>query len=500
MASIYKRVAGNLIIETIGASDTVTFQGLVANAAEVIINGDLSVTGNASLTGNIAGDNIFNGTTNIEIPVPSEDILVSVGGVPNVAVFSNTGVGISGTLAVSNAISGNATVSAAGNVTGANLNTAGNVWITRDASASQPTIRFVDTDDDVAIGQVFGAVEWFTSDDSPFGARVTSAIRSISSAVTGNADVQILTSTGGAAPTPKVTVDNVGNVGIANVAPLHTLAVSGTVYGSSTVSAVGNITGGNIVTGGQVTANGNISTGANASISGFVTVTGNVTAGNLITSGSVTAGGAGVSATGNVRGGNVVSDGSISATGNVSASNFFAAEDVVATGNVVGNNVSVTSNLNTSNIFITGSSSGTGVGVDNTVWQNTTAVIEPSAMSNVGVLAFSAVENQSYKFVAVLPVVPEGSTTSEFALQFSSGTCNYVVEAQETATSLFSAAASTTSDSGISRTMTGTNLRFVRITGTFFHTGNVDVAVRSSTSAANLDIQAGAYLTYTRIA
>jgi filamentous hemagglutinin len=500
MASIYKRVAGNLIIETIGASDTVTFQGLVANAAEVIINGDLSVTGNASLTGNIAGDNIFNGTTSIEIPVASGNALVTVGGTPNVAVFSNTGVAVTGTLSASGAIAGSSTISATGNITGANLNTAGNVWITRDAGVSQPTIRFVDTDNDVSDGQVFGAVEWFTSDASSTGPRVTAGIRAVAAGLLGNANVQILTSTGGAAATPKVTVDNIGNVGIANAAPLHTLAVSGTVYGSSTITAVGNITGGNIVTGGQVTAVGNISTDANAVISGFAVVTGNVTAGNLITSGGVTAGGAGVSATGNVRGGNVVSDGSVSATGNVSASNFFASEDVVASGNVDGNNISVTNNLNTSNIFVTGSSSGTGIGVDNTVWQNTTVVIEPTSMSNVGVLAFSAVENQSYKFVAILPVVPEGSTTSEFALQFSSGTCNYLVEAQETATSLFSATASTTSDSGISRTMTGTNLRFVRITGTFFHTGNVDVAVRSSTSAANLDIQAGAYITYTRIA
>jgi hypothetical protein len=52
----------------------------------------------------------------------------------------------------------------------------------------------------------------------------------VASGVLGNANVQIMTSTGGAAATAKVTIDNVGNVGIANVAPLHTLAVSGTMY------------------------------------------------------------------------------------------------------------------------------------------------------------------------------------------------------------------------------------------------------------------------------
>jgi hypothetical protein len=285
-----------------------------------------------------------------------------------------------------------------------------------------------------------------------------------------------------------------GNVGIGNAAPTDTLAVAGTVYASSTISAVGNITGGNIATAGRVTATGNLVTGANVVATGFATIVGNVTAGNLVTGGGVFAQSAGVSATGNIRGGNVVSDDSVSATGNVSASNFFASENVSATGNVIANNTL------TANLVVSGSSSGPGIGVENTVWQSATAVIEPSLMSNVGVLGFSAVENRSYNFSALLPVTPEGATTTEFAVLFSSGTCNYVVEAQETATSLFSAAASNTSDSGITRTMTGTNLRFVRITGTFFHTGNVDVAIRASTSAANIDIAGGAYLTYTRLA
>jgi hypothetical protein len=339
---------------------------------------------------------------------------------------------------------------------------------------------------------VFGAVEWFTSDDSSTGARVTAGIRAVAAGVLGNANVQILTSTGGAAATPKVTVDNVGNVGIANTAPVHTLAVSGTMFGSSTLSVVGNVTGGNVSTAGRVTATGNLVTGANVVASGFATITGNVTAGNVTAAGLVSAGAAGVSATGNIRGGNVVSDGSISATGNILASNFFATENVSATGNVLANN------LLASNLIISGSSSGTGTVVENIVRQPTTAVIEPTSMANVGVLGFSAIQNQAYKFDALLPVTPEGATTTEFAVQFSSGTCNYVVEAQETATSLFSAAASTTSNSGITRTMTGTNLRFVRITGTFTHTGNVDVAVRASTNAANLNIGGGAYLSFTR--
>jgi hypothetical protein len=491
--AIYKRVAGNLIVQSIGNTDTVTFSGPSAGTAEVIIDGDLSVTGNASLLGNIAGDRIFNGTTSIEIQTPSGNANISVGGVSNIAVFSNTGVAVLGTIA------GNSTVSAAGNVIGSNLVTSGNVWISRDAGAGQPTVRFNDTDIDVTDGQVFGAVEWFTSDDSSTGARVTAAVRAVAAGVLGNANVQILTSTGGAAATPKVTVLSTGNVGVANVDPAHTFAVSGTMYGSSTLNVVGNVTGGNISTAGRVTATGNLVTAANAVISGFAAVTGNVTAANVISAGLVSAGAAGVIATGNVRGGNVISDAAISATGNVSASNFFASETVSATGNVIANNAAVTNSLSVGNIVVAGSSSGNGIGVENTIWQENIAVIEPTAVANVGVLGFTALADQSYKFSALLPVTPEGSTTTTFAVLFDSGACNYVVEAQETATSIFSAASSNTSDSAISRTMTGADLRFVRISGTFTHASNVDVAIRASTSAASLTVNGGAHLTYTRI-
>ena len=102
--SIYKRVAGNLVIQTVGATDTVTFEGLTANAATVIINGNLSVSGNASLTGNISGDKIFNGTTSIEIPVASGNALISVGGTANVLVVRSTGANVAGTANITGAV------------------------------------------------------------------------------------------------------------------------------------------------------------------------------------------------------------------------------------------------------------------------------------------------------------------------------------------------------------------------------------------------------------
>jgi filamentous hemagglutinin len=497
--SIYKRVAGNLIIQTVGATDTVTFEGLTANAATVIIDGDLTVSGNASLTGNISGDRIFNGTTSIEIPTASGNALISVGGTSNVLVVTATGANVTGTANITGAVATGSTLDVVGNITGANLNTAGNVWITRDASAAQPTIRFTDTDTEVTDGQTFGALEWFTSDVSGSGARVTAAIRAVAAGTIGNANVQILTSTNGAAATPKVTILSTGNVGIGNAAPVDTLAVTGTMYGSSTLVTVGNITGGNLLTGGSATATGNI-VGGNIATAGLVTVTGNVAAGNVISLGVVTAGAAGVTATGNVRGGNLVSDADVTATGNITGSNLFTQGIVSATGNVQAGNAVIGNTVSAPNVVISGLSSGTGIGVENIVWQSTDFTISSATMANVGVLTFTALENQAYKFDAFMPVVPDGSSTTAFSVLFDNGSCNYTLETQTTPTATWAAASSITSDTtGTTQSMTGTDMRTVRISGTFAHTGNTAVTIRAQTSAANLVVKTGAHLTYTRI-
>jgi len=497
--STYKRIAGNLVVQTVGATDTVTFQGLTANAATIIIDGNLTVTGNAALTGNISGDNIFNGTTSIAIPAPSGNANITVGGTSNIAVFSTGGANIAGYMSASGNVTGANLITAGlatvtGNVIGANLNTAGNVWISRDASAGQPTIRFTDTDVDIADGQVFGAVEWYTSDVSSTGPRVTAGIRAVAAGLLGNANVQILTSTGGSAATPKVTIDNIGNVGIANLAPLHTLAVTGTVYGSSTLDIVGNITGGNLTTAGRASVTGNV-VGGNIITAGLITATGNITGGNLVTAGLVSAGATGITATGNVRGGNIVSDDQVSATGNVYAGgNLTTQGNVSATGTLIG------ATLQVANANVSGNMFGTGIGVENTVWQNIANTISSASMADVGVLQFNALANQSYKFQAILPTIPDGATTTAFSMLFSSGACNYVLETQTTATSVWSVASSNTSDStGTTQAMTGTTLRTVRITGTFYNTANTAVVVRAQTSAANLTVPPGATLTYARI-
>ena len=164
--STYKRVNGDYTIQTLGAN-TITFAGNVANAVTVVVDGNFTVTGNATLSGNISGDKLFNGTTSIEIPTASGNANITVGGISNVAVFTTTGANVSGTVSVSGNITGanintGGLVSAVGNVISGNTISLGNITITRDASAGKPTIRFQDTDTTGTAGTVLGAVEWFT--------------------------------------------------------------------------------------------------------------------------------------------------------------------------------------------------------------------------------------------------------------------------------------------------------------------------------------------------
>jgi hypothetical protein len=81
------------------------------SAGLVAITGDLSVTGNATLSGNILGDRVQNGTTSFDIQTPSGNANITIGATSNVAVFTTTGLAVAGTVSVSGT----------GNVTGANI-------------------------------------------------------------------------------------------------------------------------------------------------------------------------------------------------------------------------------------------------------------------------------------------------------------------------------------------------------------------------------------------
>jgi hypothetical protein len=91
--------SGGNIRANIGGTTVQTISpGLVA------ITGDLSVTGNATLSGNILGDRVQNGTTSFDIQTPSGNANITVGATSNVAVFSTTGLTVSGNISGGNLI------------------------------------------------------------------------------------------------------------------------------------------------------------------------------------------------------------------------------------------------------------------------------------------------------------------------------------------------------------------------------------------------------------
>jgi hypothetical protein len=486
--STVKRVSGDYTVQTINVGDLVTLESTNVN-----IVGNLTVTGNAVLTGNINADKIFNGTTSVEIPVINGNITFNPGGVSNIMVISPTGTSFAGAVAFS------------GNVDAGNVNTTGNVTgnvflIRRDASVGTPLFRFEDTDTTLSDGTVLGAIEWYTGDLTP-GARVTSAIKSTANSVLGNALVQIFTSTSGAAATAKVTVDSVGNVGVANIAPLHTFAVSGNTFVSGNASVIGNVSTGNILNSGLASVTGNI-TGGNLITGGLVTVTGNITGANVISTGAVSAGALGISATGNVTGGNVNSNGVVCAVGNITNNGTINAGSGFSTvANVVTGNTTVSGITTTSTLTVNTLSGGRGIGAENIVWQNTTATMTAATMSNVGGLGFFVLAGQSYKFEAYLPILPTGSTTTAFSTYFDAGICYYTVEAQATQTGVFGLSTSNVSAAATAtQSMTGVTPRAARITGTIQSSvSNSNVTIQAQTSSADLQVQSGAYLTYTRI-
>ena len=500
--SIYQRYASNVIIESIGSANTVTFQN-TGGVANVIVTGDLTVTGNASLAGNISGDKLFNGTTSIEIQTSSGNANITVGGTSNVFVANNTGTITTGISSVTGNVTGGnirttGQVSATGNVTSGNLSLlSGNIVISHTGNATtSPMIRFNDSNAAVTtIGANIGSIDWFTNDATGAGARITARIRAVYEDVNGNANIQIQTGST-TTPTSRITViGSSGNVGIANVAPLHTFAVTGNSYISGTEEVIGNITGGNIITAGRVTATGNLVSGANVIATGFASITGNITGGNVISVGVISGSASGISAIGNIRGGNINSDARVSATGNIySGGGLETQGNISATGSVL----AATAILGNANV--TGNMFGTGIGVENVVWQSIAANISSASMANVGSLGFFALAGSSYKFEAYMPVVPAGTTTTAFSTYFDAGTCSYTVETQTTPTAGFAMATSTTSAStGTTQAMTGTTSRTVRVTGIIYSAGNANVAIQAQTSAANVVVPSGSYLSYTRI-
>ena len=86
-------IVGNLVLDSFSVVGNIT-GGNLAVTTNAVINGDLTVLGNASLSGNIVGDRIVNGTTEVAIQTTNCNANINVAGTINVEVLTTKGVKI----------------------------------------------------------------------------------------------------------------------------------------------------------------------------------------------------------------------------------------------------------------------------------------------------------------------------------------------------------------------------------------------------------------------
>jgi len=315
----------------------------------------------------------------------------------------------------------------AGNITGANLTTAGALSVTGNANVGN-------------IGAAAGVFTTVSGNGSELTnlnasnvssgtlaqARLANASLTLGNTtltlgdtVTTVAGLSSVTSTSfvgaltGAATTAGTVTTN-AQPNITSVGTLTSLLVSGNANvgnlgTAGLITATGNVSGGNLTTAGLVVATGNVS-GGNLTTAGVLSVTGNANVGNLGTAGLITA-------TGNVSGGNLTTAGVLSVTGNANVGNLGTA-GIIATG---------VSNLGpNSNVIITGGTNGQFLqtnGSGNLSWTTIVTSGVVNGTSNVSIPVADGNVNTSVGGVAnVFVVTSTGANVTGYVTANGNGT------------------------------------------------------------------------------
>ena len=368
---------GNITSDTFFIGNGSQLTGVVAAAPTAVINGTTNITAAASGNANVS----VAGTSNVAVfTATGLDITgtVSASGNINAAAFAGAGTGLTGTAAsltvgiatsatsattagtVTTAAQGNITsvgdltsVSVVGNAVGGNLISLGLISATGGITAD---------------GNVAGA---FIIGDGGFLSNITAVSNVAVTQIQNGTTLLRIDGSGG-----NIVMDINGTANLMMVEPVG-LELTGNanvtgnvnsanIYLTGRFVAAGNVTGGNITTGGLLVSTANVE-GTNVNAGQQMSAVGNITGGNILTAGLVT--GAGISTTGNVNAGNIITSNSIinaeiSTAGNVTSANLNTSGVVSAVGNVRGGNVvavgifngptaNITGNVNAANVNAT---------------------------------------------------------------------------------------------------------------------------------------------------
>ena len=357
-------------------------------------------------TGNVSVTSIASGNSSIGFNNINGNAAISVRGVSNVAVFSNTAVNIAGS------------VSATGNVAGGNLNTVsiyatglvsavgtvtGNYFVGNGAFLTGITTTYGNSNVATYLptytggfANLLGNVTTTANVQGVYILGNGSQLTGLPATYTNsNVATYLAGSAGNIIPSANVTyslgsstyqwkdlwVSNstiyINSVAV-SINASNTLTVGGqavlTNGGNTAVSTTGNVSAANIaatgaVTGASVSVSGNVTSG-NMLTAGIVSAAGNISSNYFVGNGSLLTGiaanygnanvaaylptytGSFVSLTGNIitsaniTGGNILTSGLISAAGNITSSNVITATTFSASGNITGGNILGGANVN----------------------------------------------------------------------------------------------------------------------------------------------------------
>ena len=374
---------GNITSDTFFIGNGSQLTGVVAAAPTAILNGNTNVTAAANGNANVS----VAGTSNVAVfTTTGLDITgtVSASGNVNAAVYVGAGTGLTGTAAsltagtatsaTSATTAGTVTTAAQGNITSVGDltsvsvvgNAVGGNLISLGAISAAGTIT--------AGGNIAGV---FVLGDGGFLSNVTAtgnvAVTQIQNGTTilriDGSGGNIIMDVDGTANLMMFKPDGLELTGNANVTGNVN---SANAYLTGRFIAAGNVTGGNITTGGLLVSTANVE-GTNVNAGQQMSAVGNITGGNVLTGGVISATGlitgGNISTTGNVNAGNIITSNSvinaeISTSGNVTGANLITGGLVSAVGNVRGGNVvavgifngptaNITGNVNAANVNAT---------------------------------------------------------------------------------------------------------------------------------------------------